>query len=246
MNTKIPVYILALAALLTFQSCYTPASLVKLAPQKEPDKWFYGQALVRDTALGIEYEVGFDRFSNGFYAFDFHIFNRSNMPILIDPTQYSYIALNLNRLPLDTVKATNPEEEILEIEKHLSRNAARSRNQLGISLMAIGADIAGTVIVASDDRPGNDFVQRAVADGIHVGVAASGEANEFETADLNNLRDTWETATIRKTNLESNYSMHGKVFFQATPQAEWIEIYVPVDDTQLKFMFRQTQVPAKE
>ncbi|MGV8139322.1 MAG: hypothetical protein AB2L20_29355 [Mangrovibacterium sp.] len=248
MNFRITVFALAVLTSFVIQSCYTPANIVKLKPSKEADKWFYGQALVHDSIYGVDYEIGFDKFNNDRYFFDFHISNKSNMPILIDPLQFYYIPYNAQMEPIipEKVTAKDPEEEIFMIEKHLSRNEARRRNQLGISLAAIGADIATTVIVASDDHYTNDYIQRAVADGVHAGVAASGMTNEEETIDLNSLRETWESSAIRKTTLDSNYAMHGKVIFPASPDASYIEINVPVDDRWLKFTFTQIKLPAAE
>ncbi len=248
MNARVPFFIMAILTSLLIQSCHAPANLVKLKPNEEPDKWFYGQALIRDSVYGVEYEVGFDKFNNNQYFFDFHIANHSNMPILIDPVQFYYIPYDPQMKPLipEKVTAKDPEQEIFEIEKHLSRNEARRRNQIGISLVAIGADIATGIIVASDDRPNNDLLHRVVADGVHLGIAASGAANENETIDLNELRESWESAAIRKTTLDCTYYMHGKVVFPATPDAAFVRIYVPVDDKWLEFNFAQVKLPAKE
>lgn len=248
MNTRVPVFIIAILTAFMIQSCHTPASLVKLKPDKEPDKWFYGQALLHDSVYGVDYEVGFDKFNNNQYFFDFHIENHSNMPILIDPVQFCYVPYNSQMKPMipEKVTAKDPEEEIFEIEKHLSRNEARRRNQLGISLVAIGADIATGIMVASDDNENNDLIHRVVADGVHLGIAASGAANENETIDLNELRKSWESSAIRKTTLDCNYYMHGKVVFPATPDASLICIHVPVDDQWLEFNFIQTKLPATE
>ena len=247
MKTRIPVFLLSMFSAFIVLSCATPAHIVRLIPDKEPDKWMNGQALVFDSIYGVNYEIGFDRQSGREYIFDFQIENHSNMPFLVDPALFYYIPLNgsMNPMTPERVAALNPEERIFEIEKHLSVNHARSKNQFGISLMAIGADIATSVIVASDDNENNDFVHRAVADGIHYGVAASGIANEYETIDLNELKETWATSTIRKTTLKSNYAMHGKVLFPASPDASYIQIHVPVDDKWLRFTFMQVKLPAQ-
>jgi len=248
MKARIPVSIIIILAVFIIQSCHTPADLVKLKPNREADKWFYGQALIRDSVYGVDYEVGFDQFNNNQYFFDFHIANHSNMPILIDPLQFYYVPYDAQMKPMipEKMAAKDPEEEIFMIEKHLSRNEARRKNQIGITLAAIGADIITGAIVVSDDRENNDFIHRVVADGVHIGVAASGEANEYETMDLNELRETWENGAIRKTTLESNYSMHGKVVFPASLKASYIRIYVPVDDQWLEFDFSQIHLPANQ
>lgn len=248
MNTKISAFLSSVFFAFLVLSCATPAYIVKLLPDKEPDKWMNGQALVFDSVYGISYEIGFDRQSGDGYIFDFQIENHSNMPFLVDPARFYYLPLDATMNPMipEKITALDPEKRIFEIEKHLSINQARSKNQLGYTLMALGADIATTVIVASDDNENNDFVQRAAADGVHFGLAASGVANEYETIELNELRESWATSTIRKTTLDRNYAMHGKVLFPASPGASYIQIHLPVDDKWLRFTFMQVKVSAQE
>ncbi|MGE4587433.1 MAG: hypothetical protein AB7D05_08840, partial [Mangrovibacterium sp.] len=229
---RIRIYSFILLAGLAMQGCYTPAHIVKLVPEREADKWFYGQALLCDSVDGISYEVGFDLTNNGQYLFDFHIRNRSNLPILIDPANYCYTPLDsaMHALGNTSPPALDPETQLLEIDRELSVNEARSKNQLGISLMAIGADVATGVILATDDNPRNDYIAEPVSGAIQASVFASGAANEFETRNLNELREAWENSAIRKTTLECNYSMHGKVFFPACPEAAYIRLHIPVDE----------------
>lgn len=248
MNIRISTLIMTIMAIVILQACQGPASLVKLTPNEKTDKWLNGQALVYDSLRGVDYEIGFDALNNDQYWFDFHITNRSNMPILIDPPQFYYIPFDLQMNPIGPQKiaALDPEKELLEIDKNLSRNESRSKKQVGISLMAVGADVATSIIVASDDNWHNDRIRAPVATGVHAAIAASGAANEFETEDLNELRKAWASSAIRKTTLDSNYSMHGKVFFPASPDASYIRIHVPVDDQWLQFTFKQEQIPVKE
>ena len=222
-----------------FQSCSTPQSILKLEPQQKDVKWLFGQSFATDSLYGIIYEVGFDRVVNNQYWFDFNITNRSNMPILIDPLTFSYVALDslLNVQTMAPIAAINPEDEIMNIDKELSQNEAHKKNQLGVSLLAAGVDIATGIAVLSDDNPRNDNLRTHLL----YDTQADAAENAMETQDLNQLREDWSSSTIRKTTLDCNYSMHGKVFFNATPNAKYIKLLLPVDDRMIEMTFKQVK-----
>ena len=243
MKVKIIIPALAVFSAFILQSCYAPQSIVKLQPKEEPVKWVQGQAFVSDSLYGVSYEVSFDRVENNQYIFDFHITNRSNMPILINPAEFYYCPLDgaMNSIAPGKILAIDPEKEIEQIDKALARNDAQRKSQFGVALLAIGADIASGIIVASDRNPRNDFIRMPIADGVHAAIIASAIENEAEAENLSDLKQTWSKAVIRKTTLNSNYTMYGKVFFPATPNAGYIRIYVPVDNDLIAFSFQQTR-----
>ena len=234
----IPVLLLSIVL---FQSCSSPRSIIKLEPQTENTTWLFGQPFVIDSLYGIIYEVGFDRMQDNEYWFDFHITNRSNMPILIDPAHFSYEAYDslLNVQTMEPVWAMDPEGELLEIEKGISRTDARARSQLGISLVAAGVDIATGIATLSDDNPHNDYLRTHLFEATQVGAIE----NQFETENLNELRNAWANTTIRKTTMNSNQAMQGKVFFKAIPEAAFIKLLLPVDDDVIEMSFKQVEHP---
>ncbi|WP_430971874.1 hypothetical protein [Sunxiuqinia rutila] len=239
MKTKLAFSFIAFIALIFFQSCSTPQAIIKLQPEREEVKWLFGQSFVVDSLYGIIYEVGFNRTINDQYWFDFHITNRSNMPILIDPVNFAYMAYDslLNVKTPNPVQAIDPEEELLAIDQELSSNKARAKNHLGISILAAGVDIATGVATLSDDNPHNDYLRTDMYGAVQAGAVE----NAIETDNLNVLREEWASSTIRRTTLESNYSMHGKVFFKALPSASFIKLLLPVDDQQIEMTFKQVQ-----
>ncbi|HKJ41427.1 MAG TPA: hypothetical protein VKA27_05000 [Sunxiuqinia sp.] len=239
MKTSFTFTVTLILIVFLFQSCSGPQAIVKLQPQQKDVKWLFGQSIATDSLYGIIYEVGFDRTVDNRYWFDFNIINRSNMPILIDPTKFAYEAYDSlhNIQTLVSVKAIDPEKEILDIDKSLSQHRARAKNHLGISLVAAGVDIATGIATLSDDNPRNDHLRT------HLFEETQDDAieNAMETQDLNKLRNDWAQSTIRKTTLNCNYSMHGKVFFPAMPNAAIIKLLLPVDDKMIEMKFNQTK-----
>ena len=228
-----------------FQSCFAPRNVIRLQPETENIKWLYGQQFISDSINGVIYEVGFSQTSGGQYWFDFSITNFSNLPILIDPANFYIQPFNGRMQPMTEKKiaAVDPETEILEIEKKMLRNDARQRNQIGMGLVAATIDVATGIAVTTDDNPDNDHLRTHLTHHVMSMAAHDGATNAIHVQNLNDIKEAWETSTIRKTTLESNCNMKGRVFFPAFPDAVYIRLYLPVDDLFIEMGYQQIQFP---
>lgn len=224
-------------SLIIFSSCSTPKELIKLKPQSDKTSWFYGQEFTGDSIFGVIAKVAFDEIQPPWYAFDMEIVNRSNMDYLVDPAQMFVVPLDGNSKPLsnDTIHAIDPEAKIMELDRKLAINASNRKNGLGLTLLAAGIDIATGIAVMSDDNPRNDHLR---TDLLPVVMAANAE-NKFVAQDLNELRDTWKSTTLRKTTLQSGFSIHGKLLVPVSPDASYIQLNIPVDNGLIKINFMQ-------
>ena len=224
--------------ILLFASCSTPKNIIKLSPDSKKTSWFYGQEFASDSVFGILAKAGFDEVTRPWYAFDLDIVNRSNMPYLVDPAKIFIVPLNGKNEPMgDTIYAQDPESKILELDKKLAINESRQKNQLGTTLLAAGIDIATGVAVTTDHNPRNDNFRTDM-----LGAAMiSNEINNFQSINLNELRDSWKASTLRKTTLEKGYAIHGKIFIPIYPNASYIQLNIPVDNELIKINFMQVQ-----
>ena len=75
--------------------------------------------------------------------------------------------------------------------------------------------------------------------------ANNSEADAFHADDLKTLKDSWENSTVRKTTLEPNYNMQGKVFFPAVREAVYIKLCLPVDTDVVELNYVQLHFPVK-
>ncbi|MGE5427199.1 MAG: hypothetical protein ACM3O8_04845, partial [Methylococcaceae bacterium] len=232
-------YPICLLIVLLLASCSAQRTIISLKPQSEQTSWFYGQEFTGDSVFGIIAKVGFDQIDYPYYLFDVEITNRSNMPYLVDPASMFCIPLNGIFAPLtrDTLYAIDPEVKIKELEKEIAINKNRQKNQLGLTLLAAGIDIATGVAVMSDHNPRNDYFRTDLLPA----AIAQGQENRFEAIDLNELRDTWRSTTIRKTNLDTGYSIHGKLLVPLAPNASYIQLNMPVDNDTIRINFVQTK-----
>lgn len=230
-------YILGFLGVLFLTGCSTPKSVIRLKPQSEKTSWFYGQEFTGDSVFGIIAKIGFDEVQYPWYEFDVEIINRSNMDYLIDPTQIFIVPLNGKGEPFngDTIHAIDPESKILELDKKLAVNTSNRKNHLGLTLLAASIDIATGIAVLSDDNPRNDNLR---TDLLPLAIAA-GQENQFVAQDLNALRDTWKSTTLRKTTLQKGFSIHGKILVPVSPDASSIQLNIPVDNELLRFNFMQ-------
>jgi len=223
--------------LIIFSSCSTPKELIKLQPQSDKTSWFYGQEFTGDSVFGVIAKVAFDEIQPPWYAFDVEIVNRSNMDYLVDPAQMFVVPLDGKGKPFrnDTIHAIDPEAKIMELDRKLAINTSNRKNGLGLTLLAAGIDIATGIAVLSDDNPRNDNFR---TDLLPVALAANAD-NKFVAQDLNALRDTWKSTTLRKTTLQSGFSVHGKLLVPLLPDASYIQLNIPVDNGLIKINFMQ-------
>ncbi len=222
--------------LIIFSSCSTPKELIKLKPQSDKTSWFYGQEFTGDSVFGIIAKVGFDEVQPPYYTFDVEITNRSNMDYLVDPAEMFVVPLDGNGNPYktDTLKVIDPETKIMEIDKKLAVNSSNQKNSVGWLLLAAGVDIATGISAENGDhrRP------HIRTDLFPLAVAAT-EENKFVAADLNQLRDTWKSTSLRKTTLQKGYSIRGKILAPISPDASYIQLNIPVDNENIRINFMQ-------
>lgn len=102
-------------------------------------------------------------------------------------------------------------------------------------LVAAGIDIATGIAVLSDDNPRNDELR---TDLLPLAIAAGAET-KFNAMDLNELRDTWKSTTLRKTTLEKGFAMHGRLMVPVSPNASYIQLNIPVDEKFIRINFMQ-------
>lgn len=240
MNAKSTLIVFTILSIFLIHSCNTPKNLLKLQPEtKNNSKWLYGKEFITDSINGIIFEAGFERCQNEQYCFNIKVINKSNLPVLIDPSDISLLALNAYHDSITKIAAINPENEILKLEKSLAKTEIREENHVGLSLLAAGIDIATGVATATDDNPDNDFLGTNLFETIQV----NREINAFYAQDLKIQKDSWENLTLRKTTLDPNYNMEGKVFFPANRDAIYFKLLLPVDFEYIELNFEQLQIP---
>lgn len=240
---KMNIIFAVIFCVFSLSSCYTAQPIVKLQPDDSKVRWENGTAYISDSIYGVKYEVAYIGIQDSQYVFDFHIINHSNKEYVVDPSSFYYRPCDelLHEKGLLKVTAIDPEKELSRINKGLSQTQIRRKNNFGIALFAIGADIISSIVMSNDYNPHDHFVRDAVSSGVQTAVYVSSIANEEKADNLKYEKQKYSNSVIRKTTLDCNYAVYGKVFFPVTANSEYIRLYVPVDNDLIVFTFKKIQ-----
>ncbi len=233
--------LLSICIILLITSCSTPLNILKLSPEIDTGKWFYGQQVVSDSINGINFSVAFDRVVDEMYLFNVEIINQSNLSLLIDPADFYLEAFDAEKIYLaehGRLNAFDPEEKIIDFDKEIALTNARENNLAALSLVGLGIDIASAVVTSTDDNPYNDGLNTD----LFWALNSEKEGARFKTQSLSEIRDSWNFETIRKTTLSPGYSIQGIVFFPVNRDAGLLSFVFPVDENLVKVSFRQDQI----
>ena len=237
------LFYLTLAVL--FTSCATPKPVVRMNPVSENVKWNYGQAYASDTVNGVVVEAAFDKSTPEYNVFDVSVINNSNMEFLVDPASFRFEDVTTDPVNPGIIKATDPEEVLLDIDKRISKDEADAKNaKVGGAILA-GALVATSVAIAVSDANDDHHHHHREADPnllVSAPIIIDGSNNYVPgdyVSSIERQREMWETSTIRKTSLEPGYKIEGKVFFPKFVSPGYYNFIVPVDEGRIEIQFLQ-------
>lgn len=229
------VVLLALAT----TSCFSPQPILQLQPVANPSAWFYGKEVLTREVDSLRVSLIFDRWVDRELVFAAEIINRSSDTVLVSPETFFYEAFRADTTLLSSVtRALNPEHEIMEIERAISRERAHRRNAFVFDVALTAAVLTAEVVAASrDDGDTDDAGVGAGAVGVYFG---SGYDSNLEF--LNQVRQQWAYQTLRKTSLPPGAALRGNVIFVDQPEAAYYTVYVPLGDRLLPFDYRKQAI----
>lgn len=242
------LFIITSSFLLT--NCYVPPeSILKLEPQNNSNDWFKGKEIVTLSNDSVRIRISFDRSQYKDYLFEIDIENISEKNILVEPEKFSYKMKKGNIKYGDTLKsvyAKDPEKVILELQKANSIHQSNMETQAMIYSLGYFLQFAGQTkaLVTGDTELSErvyDQTRRTKKNELIDDIS-----NNRISESLNNSSYIWEILALRKTTLYPNESISGKVFFPTNDLAKSLEFSFPVDQYELKLLYNQEIIPAKE
>ncbi len=144
---------------------------------------------------------------------------------------------------IDTTYAINPESQLAAINSQVTQaNATYSTNNTlnaAAALLNLVGDVATIGKNKTEEQQRNEeHQQRSVEKS-----ETENQINyESRINQLNNERDYWQSATLRKTTLFPNTAIGGKVCFPVNPYAQAFKLIVPIDTTTIEFDFKQSPI----
>ena len=232
--------LIVFALLLTIlSSCYVaPRAVFRLKPTTDNKVWLFGKEYVTSSNDSVEIALAFDRVMGTNYVFKVEIINRTSRNMLIQPERCFYVAeiAQVNGVRTDMVWAIDPENEILKVDKQMSRTFASYKSTQGtysfLSVLDLVSDVATIGSKKSDEE-----IQAEKLDDVEQELAELNNEIRYEkkSSSLNDIRDEWEFKALRKTTLPGGYGIQGRIYFPVYPGVQSIEIHLALD----RFVFKQ-------
>ena len=89
---------------------------------------------------------------------------------------------------------------------------------------------------------GKEFA-RSATDKVEIAVAFEREINhEKHLAELKTTKDKWESTTLRRTTLDPDQSVRGRVYFRAKQKALYIKLCFSIGEDSLQLIFYQQKI----
>lgn len=235
---------------LLFTGCFTPQKIIRVAPEDQENIfWYQGQAIAEKKQDDVIVRAAFSHFDRNYLLFDVEVFNEKDSPILISPEVLSLKTPNNYQLP-----AIDPEAIILSMEMRASQQEANAKNAAIVG----GIVLVGAAVVAatsdsdtdnesdnnydSDDYDALDFAADVVVPTIAWGI--SFHQDPILTAYPEALPSSeqllfWQDIVLRRTTLRPGESIRGLVAFPRYDNTTTLEMNVPIEQDNFKFLFTQ-------
>lgn len=239
---KYVLIVFALSLTILF-SCYVaPKPVFRLKPVAENQTWLFGKEYVTSCNDSVEIALAFDRVMGTNYVFKVEIINKTRRNMLIQPEKCFYVAeiAQVNGVRTDTVWAIDPENEILKVDKQMSRTFASYKSTQGtysfLSVLDLVSDVATVGSKKSDEE-----IKAEKLDDVEQELAELSNEVRYEKkfSTLNEIRNEWEFKALRKTTLPGGYGIQGRIYFPVYPGAKSIGIRLLVDRYEFSQKFQQ-------
>ena len=239
-----PTHFWMLAAVIAFfTACASPQPVSRLVPLERTDRWWHGRELVQlPEEGGIAVDVVFQKSTPQYLILDLWIQNRSGQSVLVDPVQFSLQGLEADTQTVVAapLRALDPEVVLLDLDKRESREIAEGQNSASLELLSLTLDAASDISsIGKDEDPeerAQELEERQVR---REDYEIEQTDRDYRLGTLDEQRGYWETATIRKTSLDTEYQLKGSLFFPRQNQAAFFHFKGTIDGRKFQFYLRQ-------
>jgi hypothetical protein len=223
-------------------ACASP--VYRLEPVEEEEvRWVQGQQILTRYHDGVTVTLSYLRHTSNGVTLDVEIINESEETLHINPSHFFYVSYSVRpdvteEARLDSRYAYDPESQILEIDKALSRRSAFRKVEVIADITSEFANIAQS-LSDLEHQPYMSYTERAVNRSI--------AARQFD-ADMSSLEDrrhAWSHLALRRTDLTPDQFVNGFLHIPFDKNARFVEVVIPIGAVDAGFLFRQHRYEAK-
>jgi hypothetical protein len=206
--------------------------------------YYKGREIVTKEADSTKVSVQVDSYDGGKVMFYVQIENNSNYKVFIEPNDIYVDKVSEDLVPVDTIYqryyADDPEKELNKINQDMEgRKSAHS------FLTGVNAVIAFISVAADLSNKNDKHKADHVGDDINNWANNQTDENINYDNSLNNLdskKEYWENQVLRKTDLYPNEQVGGIVVVSTEPDADYLELTLPVQSTLYNFFFKKVRI----
>ena len=217
-------------SLLFLAGCVAPQPIVKFQPTSEPSYWWHGKQMLKQQANKLETVINFEEANKQEVVFSLKITNLGSDTVLISPELFlsKYFADSFN-LNLAHRYSKNPETEILNLDKSISRQNAQDANREGSELVFFALAIATDAVLDDEDRSNTeDYDLEEEERKVNAAITLENTRNQ---------KEFWELDALRKTSLPPNYYLEGLVVFPMAAEAKSVNVILPINGSDCVFSY---------
>jgi hypothetical protein len=228
--------------------CYvTPTPVFRLQSVSEDYEkvWIHGKEYSKLRGENTDVIIAFNEANMGIISFDVEVVNYGLEPLLISSGLFKGYFLNKNRKELkgnSQVLAIDPEDELLRIDKALSRENARYSQESGNKSLSSFFELVEDVSSIGKAKTKEER-ERESAEDAQTEDQDIRDGNYHETVEFNLLteRERWSFSALRKTTLPTDYSVDGKIYFPLIINSQYLKI-VFNEERKFKYTFQDQQL----
>lgn len=237
-NMKLLLLLLIITVLLN--ACTSPYSITRLTPVENNSYWVNGSEKIYFQSDTLSITLSYSQNTRDELHFDLKADYRGINTLLIDPRLFFIEFIGESNLGWPYAQATDPEVKLLNTEKQIARNSARSSNTAFLHLTEMLVNTAADV---SDLNKSPSEEERYEKEQCRE-YARDRRQNEIDDIDierqnLNQMLDYYATEMLRKTTLFPNTWVGGVVIFPRNEKANRYKINLPVGGDTLSFVYHQ-------
>jgi hypothetical protein len=252
--------------LIGLSACTSPTTVYRLDAQAADSSafWQQGRRVVTQTIDSLQVAIAYARTGDEGHNFRLAFVNRSATPVAIDPTSiYAVVTqkvtedrhvhvveregksptTELRRDTLtaaDTLRARNPENVLLELDKAQARAGADARSDARAQAFFLMLD-AVSEIASGPQSPEERTATAAEDTESQLRYAEEQAKNRRTQARLGQHRARWAQSALRRTTLMPGMRTTGFVVVPVVPLTHRLEVHVDIGSAVMTVPFQQSR-----
>lgn len=237
--------LISLAPFILLIAGCSPEPVFRMSPERGPTTYYQGTEYTTTEQDSLFVTLAYYRHIGDMFAMDVEVYNKRDTTVRIDPARFGALALGSYADStfddfLTYNWALDPEQQLLEIDKRISRHRASEKTAGAVLLTSVGVGVTAAILAGDPgDENGNNEGDDTNYTYIDYG---SGSDVDYEELELQRKRETWELDALRITDLQPGEYVHGLVFFENVEEAAGYKLELNIGESEFVSHYLQRKI----